>query len=263
MYSDDIDYAIPTIIAREVKGETPQWYDPNGYHRYAKVVNASTGESFLIDVDRATRLDLRNVDRDQIVTLLKQYASVQNSDPTPLSTGDRTMAGTTPNRIIRQVIRDNYHTQPDNGRMRSVSTVSQPQHVVEFRLVGVPAKFTCYYLDILMDDRYLILVQDTEAIVGQQIELDPGAEVKISIPTKNIAGVSYTALGLNFDYEGRRFSILVKSESLLDDEPRFPEVQARGEPDPEVEIEEAISALERKLSKSMPGHEVTNRGSEE
>ncbi len=221
----DSGFNIPTVVAREVEGDSPSWYNPNQSYKTVLIVSSLGGKSFLVNMDDLPNLDFKKMSQEDRLKVLSSYGTngsrTQNNYKV---NGDSEM-----DRIIRKVS-NNRQTAVRQAVVEEQS-VKQPQIAVEFRLKGVPARFTCYYHDAIAQDQYLILIQDKRAMVGQQLDLDPGTETTISVIAKGIKNQDYIASGLVFSYDNKQFSIyVVKDTEVLPApqnlEEKFPEVEA-------------------------------------
>lgn len=249
----DFNFRIPTVIAREIKGSTPEWYDPNGYYRFVKIVNGVTGETFTVDLDVVSKYNTENMSPAERWEFLKQ-ARVDDS------LLERSSPVQTFNNRSDQMLRNSRNVNPpvflpqNKGIKKPIANPveERPELQVIFKIKGVPAKFTCVYHDVIILENCLILVQDFRLSAAQQLEVDPGTEVQITIPDKNIREVNCISSGLIFEYDGRQFNVLVykteeppQPKTAVDDlDSKFPEVVAREEPEPDDFID-SLSELEK------------------
>jgi len=252
----EFPFAIRTITAREVRGETPSWYDPNASHRYVKIVNGDTGDTFMVDMQAVAELDLRNVTAEERIQLLREYASVSNRDT--VSNRTTTNGGKVMDRIIRRNITA-QQTNPNSER-EHLPNVRPPHIAVEFRLPGVPAKFTCYYNELILQDQYFILIRDLRASSGQYLELDPGAEVSLTIPSRSIKNRQCISSGLVFVHDNKQFSVFVAPAEPVSEPVEtadsFPEVNAT---DDGISHEELMQELESLGIDSSPDAESPDK----
>jgi len=243
------NFVIPEITARggTENDARPAWYNPNNYSRYVRIFDIAGRRTFFVDLDKTSELSeiggtpLKDIPVEERIAILQQYAAPdEDGMPSNQHRSNGVKSAQTRDSDSRR-IRQNEDTArflqktglPSRSAdmAKQVKTTNEPEFQVEFQLIGVPAKFIGYYHGVILNAPYIILVVDKRAIGYQHLELNVGAEVRMTIQKKDLVNIPCVATGLNFEYDKQQFSVFLvqpqpeKEEQEEEDERHTAEVQ--------------------------------------